>query len=266
MTLKALVRKIFRYYMPAGIAYIVIFSNFPRCMIRLILDKSDSRKILYLRKKLSKGSKIGFQVDSLLHAGHFSAVYFRQEYRALSVEGKTVIDVGAANGDTAIYFYLRGATQIIAVESNVKSYLSLCNNVSLNKLGNRIKTLNCAVGRTKGTIRVDPDVPPSPGNSPKEHEGGIPIDIITLEDLIENISNPMALKLDCEGCEFDAILGSSLKVLSRFDEIFMEFHGNPFDIAKRLQEAGFRTEYEVGKTIGYLHARNKNPDISNMSL
>ncbi|MGC9178548.1 MAG: hypothetical protein ACP5G6_09135, partial [Conexivisphaera sp.] len=38
------------------------------------------------------------------------------DYHWLSVEGRRVLDVGASIGDTAIYFSLRGAMEVVAFE------------------------------------------------------------------------------------------------------------------------------------------------------
>jgi len=38
------------------------------------------------------------------------------EYEPLSVEGRVVVDVGAFVGDSAIYFALKGARRVIAIE------------------------------------------------------------------------------------------------------------------------------------------------------
>ncbi len=41
------------------------------------------------------------------------------EYGVLDVSGKVVIDVGASIGDSAIYFALKGARKVIAIEPHL---------------------------------------------------------------------------------------------------------------------------------------------------
>jgi len=44
------------------------------------------------------------------------------EYRHLDVKNKVVVDVGAAYGDSTIYFLLRGAKKVIAIKPHPEAF------------------------------------------------------------------------------------------------------------------------------------------------
>ena len=48
--------------------------------------------------------------------GDIHTVFFNNEYADLDIKDKIVIDVGANIGDSSIYFALRGAKKVIAIE------------------------------------------------------------------------------------------------------------------------------------------------------
>ncbi|MCC6017275.1 MAG: FkbM family methyltransferase, partial [Desulfurococcaceae archaeon] len=52
----------------------------------------------------------------------------------LNVEDKVVVDVGAFIGDSSIYFALRGARRVIAVEPHPEAYKVMVENIRLNGL------------------------------------------------------------------------------------------------------------------------------------
>jgi len=111
-------------------------------------------------------------------------------YEGIDVNGKVVIDVGAFVGDTAIYFALKGAKSIIAIEPLPANYEELLDNVNLNGMRNKINVINAALSSKHGAVKVPRNVPVSIRGSSidmyKKHGIGKLIDIksITLSDLI----------------------------------------------------------------------------------
>jgi len=63
--------------------------------------------------------------------------FIERQYKWLDVEDKDVIDVGAALGDTAIYFALKGAKRVYAFEPYPYSYNIAKRNIRLNHLKKR---------------------------------------------------------------------------------------------------------------------------------
>ena len=62
-----------------------------------------------------------------------------------------------------------------------------------------------------------------------------------MEEIISKVSDSnLVLKLDCEGCEYDVLLGSSNDVIKKFDYILLEFHNGFQNISNRLKNLGFK--------------------------
>jgi tRNA G37 N-methylase Trm5 len=61
-------------------------------------------------------------------------VFDHGEYNALNANGKTVVDVGAYIGDSSIYFALKGAKRVIAIEPCPKAFKEMLDNIRLNNL------------------------------------------------------------------------------------------------------------------------------------
>lgn len=72
----------------------------------------------------------------------------------LSVAGKYVIDIGAYIGDTAIYFALKGARKVFAVEPYPYTYRLLAENIKINSLGTIIRPFNVAIGDSDKMIHL----------------------------------------------------------------------------------------------------------------
>jgi len=68
------------------------------------------------------------------------------EYDALNVNDHVVIDVGAFIGDSAIYFALKGAKKVIALEPHPGAYAEMLENIRLNNLEDRIIPVNAGLG------------------------------------------------------------------------------------------------------------------------
>ena len=116
----------------------------------------------------------------------------------------------------------KGANKIITVEAQPVVYQGLLNNVSNYQAiipmnyaasdsdGQQVHILNAHVAS-----RVGGDV-------------GDLVETITLQTLLDrqNIhGDDLALKLDCEGSEFNILIPASVDLLRRFSVIYMELHG-----------------------------------------
>jgi len=66
------------------------------------------------------------------------------DYEPLNAKGKIVIDVGAFVGDSAIYFVLKGAVRVIAIEPHLGAYTEMLDNIKLNNLEGVIVPVNAA--------------------------------------------------------------------------------------------------------------------------
>lgn len=191
------------------------------------------------------------------------------QYAPLKVSGKTVVDIGASIGDTAIYFALNGAKHVYAFEPFPFSYTMAKNNTKANNLSGRITMINEGCGGKGGTMAISARYRNIPGSSLRSHGSGRRIKIVTLPEIVRRYGLSGAiLKSDCEGCEYGLILNADVGTLRKFDQIMMEYHYGYRRLAKKLRQAGFkvthtRPRYFVSRPdnntmyVGDLYARRK---------
>ena len=79
-------------------------------------------------------------------------------YENLPLKNKTIIDIGACTGDTSIYFALKGAKKIIAVEPFPNNFEILKKNIQENKFDELIIPILGACGYSKKEILIDPNL------------------------------------------------------------------------------------------------------------
>lgn len=172
--------------------------------------------------------------------GDLHDVFVDESYGILPVKGKTIIDVGANIGDSSIYFALCGAQKVIALEPFPKNYEYAKKNIKANNLSERVHLSLEGLSGRAGNIQVDPNKI-GIGSKLESVEGGMKIPITTLQNILKiNKLDSALLKLDCEGCEYDAINLSSSNVLQKFSHIMLEFHNGYKSLKEKLEESNFK--------------------------
>jgi len=170
------------------------------------------------------------------------------EYSFLNVKNKDVVDVGAFIGDTAIYFALKGARRVIAIEPHPEAYKEMLENIKLNSLESVIVPINAGLASKPGWICIDKTRDTGGAyHRPCNINEGVPA--ITLADIINKYdidTNNGVLKIDCEGCERDIIL-NDYEYVKLFKEIAVEYHQNLLEILKALIK-DYRCEILIGDT------------------
>ena len=168
--------------------------------------------------------------------GPLLEVFDKEEFRYVDVKGMEVVDVGAFVGDSAIYFALRGARRVIAVEPHPGAYAEMLENIELNKLGDVITPVNAGLASEPGKIcignvtvagTVTTYHTPGAYYSGEDCEDEAPA--VTLGELIEKYGiqpGEAILKMDCEGCEFDVIM-NDYEHVRLFRELIFEHHAGP---------------------------------------
>ena len=191
---------------------------------------------------------------------HIYSTFYDDEYGFLDVKGRSVVDVGASIGDTAIYFVLRGAEKVTAFEAAPPVCQLLRDNIRENNLEDKIEIECSAAGPPSveerssllfcvnklhhGASRVV--------STPSECREGIVVKVP-----VKPIPPADVLKMDCEGCEY-SIIGKMEEPL--YSEIGMEYHGNPSSLINRLRNLGYsvrvlrRNPSKRYGEIGIMHA------------
>lgn len=187
--------------------------------------------------------------------GSIFEVFEGEEYKALNVKDRVVVDIGAYVGDSAIYFALRGAKKIIAVEPHQGAFKEMLENIKLNNLENVIIPVNAGLASKPGSTCVeDTDIMHAIHTYHKRSKCYSKVSTTTLEELINkyNIDRDVVLKMDCEGCEYDVIL-NDYEHIKHFKEIIFEYHGDVSKLLKVLTEYYRCTFIRRGKRLGLIH-------------
>ena len=188
-----------------------------------------------------------------------SEIFYDEDYAKLPVQNKIVIDVGGFNGDSAIYFTLKGAAKVISLEPFPKNYEIANKNIYKNNFENTVVLLNAACAKENGFIKINSDYVGS-DNIAKNEKLGVEIPTMNLENLV-NYYNVIdgCLKIDCEGCEYDILLSCPKNILRRFSHIMLEFHHGINKIVKKLNDCNYRVDIKFlpnykNNSRGYIFA------------
>jgi FkbM family methyltransferase len=172
------------------------------------------------------------------------------EYGALEVLDKDVVDIGAGLGETAIYFASRGASHVYAFEPFPYAYERALLNVERNGFGSKVTLVNNGCGGTGRMLKISESEESSPSSTIRNESKGRSVKVVTLSEIVETYKlDGAALKIDCEGCEYGLLLKSDDETLRHFDDIIIEYHYGPRSIVKRLKEAGFKVEANPPKYL-----------------
>ena len=131
---------------------------------------------------------------------------FKEEvYGRLPCKERVVVDIGANNGDTAIYFALNQAKKVYAYEpfANVFEVAKL--NIGANNIEN-IVLANAAIGSVDRITYVDGGQPTAShtGTDALSSKGNKRTPVYSLASItLENHIEDASLKLDCEGGEYE---------------------------------------------------------------
>jgi len=190
-------------------------------------------------------------------------IFVRQDYGS-DFSGKVVLDVGAYNGDSAVFFALRGAQKVIALEPYPPSYALAQANIDRMGLTDKIILLPAALGPEEGqaTFRIasaEPDAntlaPTSLTKNLIAFDQEIEVPLYPLEKLLQTYGPFDFVKLDCEGCEFTIIEKTPEPILRAIPLWHIEYHASPGPLEARFQALGFETRRSLHRFgLGYLWA------------
>ena len=171
--------------------------------------------------------------------GDIVAVFAYERYSIVSVKNKIVIDIGAAIGDSAIYFAINSAKAVIAVEPFPKNIEIAEKNIKINNMSDKISLIHGAISNKKGKMRIDENAV-GPGTRTLSNKiNGTEIQTFSLKDIIPENEKDMILKIDCEGCEYQIILETEDEILLKFQTIMLEYHFGYQNLKLKLESIGF---------------------------
>ena len=273
------------FYLKGFIRYYKHFKNFFSVSIRVIINKYPINAVLKNGTSVTLNGRfevasiaVGFDnytindeivviknklgTIKLLHGaqnGDPIGVFFEEVYKMFPVKDQTIIDVGANIGDSSIYFALKGAKKIIAIEPFPANYELAKKNIELNNLQKIIDIDLAGCSNKSGYLTVD-NKKSGGGASLTSSIKGTEIPLFNLENILkQNNLDSAILKMDCEGCEYDSILKTDNEIMRKFSTIIIEYHYGYQNLVEKLESCGFQVEktspmYYSHYHIGYIYA------------
>lgn len=220
-------------------------------MFSLFLSRKVSRVTLSngLLTFLWKGKQVIMYYDGPDSLGDLLGTFGLEEYNRVDLDGKTVIDVGANVGDSALFFLLNGANKVICIEPFPYAFRLLQSNIVKNNLSQMTTCVHAGVGK-EGHVdlsKSDTSWLASTIESPHFGTDSISVPILPLKTILLKYvrdCDDLILKIDCEGCEYDAILLADNETLRRFSNIIIEYHFGFVDLRRKLTSACFEVTLE----------------------
>ena len=203
---------------------------------------------------LRKGTKFTCAIKDMEAIPAINDVWFRKIYtpgRINIKNAKIVIDIGAHIGSFSVFAALNSSpdVKVYSYEPSPVNYKFLIQNIKHNGLNN-IKAFQLAISGEKGKVRLYMDEKRSTFNSTTIQKGyPVEVDAITLQNILDDnaINNCDLLKMDCEGAEYEILLGAQKSDLSRIRNIALEYHDvqscHIDDLKKHLEKHGYDVEF-----------------------
>ena len=207
-------------------------------------------------------------IDSLLEIFAWGEYEFPEVLFGL--RGRDVIDVGASAGDSALYFILNGARKVIAVEPLPNVARCAEENVRLSGATDKVKVINAALSYEPVSVPCDYDVLLSRYFSTLKDSGPCKVPGVTLGDILNMVEDPYLLKMDCEGCEAQVVLGSERERLRAFEHVVFEAHPHITGVSNdkllaSLKELGFECRplgHSSKLHVSTYHCKNIRPKVA----
>ncbi len=211
--------------------------------------------------------KIWCRLDAGFDFGHILEIYENKAY-LYDVKDKVVLDVGASNGDSAIFFARNGAKLVIALEPMPESFQLAKKNITLNELEGKIVLINAALDKVTGRAKfqMSTNNPNTDSIKPIEtiladpkinFDSTIEVQTYSLVDIMSRyrLEQIDLLKMDCEGCEYEVLQNLPENILRKIRNITLEYHDGLKFLPGLLKSAGFDCKYGNQEGLGILSAQ-----------
>jgi FkbM family methyltransferase len=164
-------------------------------------------------------------------------------------QDKVVLDVGGFEGESAVYFWHKGAKKIIIYEPLAENVEYIKRNLTLNHINAEIH--QSGIGKENGTITIHYDkIDPGFGIHSKGNS--------TIEIKISDVSKVIAesgadiAKFDCESAE-ECISDVPATILQKIPYYIIEVHSPEIrqSVLDKFQSASFILERELPKACNF---------------
>lgn len=155
----------------------------------------------------------------------FEGIFYAEEYWPVKIsKNSMVLDVGSNIGISALWFIIKGADNVIAIEPEPRNYTMLKINICSNRLNNRVKTLNVAVSDKNEILYFNATGGSATALKSPENKNSFAVKAYTLDEILEKFGNPEIniLKMDIEGYEVKVL--SNFKKYQEINQVIVETH------------------------------------------
>ena len=218
-------------------------------------------------------SGLRLRVGSLMDAWIAKETILDRDYERAGtkiLDGWTVLDIGAALGDFAVYVARANPNaRVFAFEPFAGSFARLQENIALNNLQNVI-AVRRAISSNAGFValaKTGAAVQHTTTSSTRSGQASetVRVEALTLGDVFDDyaIDRCDFLKMDCEGAEYEILLNAPAAAFDRIDRLCLEYHDgftahDHNDLARCLRARGYEvrlTANSVHAHLGFLYAR-----------
>lgn len=169
--------------------------------------------------------------------------------------GEVILDIGANIGNHTVFFSkICNAEKVYAFEPIAETYETLCRNISLNHVEDRVVANNVALGNDSGKGRIKHFNPHNIGGTQIEATNDGAISIKRLDDYeFERID---FIKIDVEGFEYKLLQGAKNTLNKHAPVIFVEiFEDNFSEVDKLLRSYGYTDRYFTEGENNYIYMK-----------
>jgi FkbM family methyltransferase len=164
-----------------------------------------------------------------------------------NLRGRDVIDIGANMGTFSLFASRLGANKVISVEPVSTTVDILRANIARAQASNVSVLMNAASYATGSTLHIGSQAKTGHNSLYKPSQSYQEVKTICLSDLLSMCDGDnIYLKMDCEGGEFDVLMGLQPDDIKRIKTVAIEIHGDLHPIYK-----GINTMQEKLTELGY---------------
>jgi len=171
-------------------------------------------------------------------------IFVRRDYGRVT-PAQTVVDIGANIGVFALYAASEGAARVEAYEPNSEAFALLRRNIEVNGLQGAIIPRQLAVTAQAGQQVSFPKRASAYNaivrqGAPTTEECET-VQTTSLEELAQPLSSVDLLKVDCEGAEYEILLGCRPQTLAKVRQLRLEYHnGRVQELTAHLARSGLK--------------------------
>jgi FkbM family methyltransferase len=136
-------------------------------------------------------------------------------------------------------------------------------NVLENNLSDVITAFNKGVGKDE-FVTINPQFVSGTQTQLKDQEKGVPIEVVSLNRIVrENMKDEFnaVLKMNCEGCEYDTIMGADDETIKHFSDLRIDYHFGIRDLVSRLRSLEYNVRYSEP-----IRAHDRSSTVPDMEL